>query len=292
MLPALGILAALALARAAYPRAIERRQRRRRPLDADGVVRGASSITLERPGAPAVLLLHGGGDTPQVVAGLAEFLHSNGYAVRAPLLASHGREVSELARADATEWHRQVEEELLALRQTHDSVSLVGLSVGGALALHAAATHPGVQSLVLFAPYVAVPDFVRRLADTSRWWGWSVPYFSSMGERSIHDPAAAAKTLGHGILTPAMLRALRDVADAARDALPRVKAPTLVVQSREDNRISAEDAEGAFLRLGAPVKKFVWTQGAGHVITVDFGYQRVFDLARGWLDAHRERSLP
>lgn len=290
MLPVVAVLGALALARAVYPYALERRQRRRRPLGPDGVILGASEYTLERPGSPAVLVLHGGGDTPQIVAGLAAHLHAHGYAVRVPLLHSHGRDVSALSSASANAWHDQVREEIGVLSREHPSVSIVGLSAGGAVALHVLADRTDIASLVLLAPYIALPPLVRRLAESADWWGWLMPYFSSLGQRSIHDRSAAERTLGHGLLTPAMLRAVRDVADAAWDALPRVRVPTLVIQSREDNRIAADDAERGFLRLGSTDKKFVWTSGAGHVITVDFGHQRVFDLTRGWLDAHRIRS--
>ncbi|HYC49997.1 MAG TPA: alpha/beta hydrolase, partial [Gemmatimonadaceae bacterium] len=147
-----------------------------------------------------------------------------------------------------------------------------------------------LDALVLLAPYLDLPPAVRQLADTSRYWGWLVPYFSSLGDKSIRDANAAAQTLGHGILTPAMLRALRDVADDAAAALPLVKAPTLIVQSREDNRIAPEIAERGFARLGAKDKRFVWTNGAGHVISVDFGHQRVFKLTADWLEAHRVTS--
>ena len=281
----------MALGRAVYPYAIERRQRRRRPLGPDGVIVGAGEMTLRHGGADAVLLLHGGGDTPQVVAALAQFLHRSGYAVRVPLLDSHGRSVRELGRVSASAWHAQVDRELAALRRDHERVTLAGLSVGGALAIRAAAGRDDLASLVLFAPYIAVPPLLRRMADTTRYWGWLMPYFSSLGHRSIHDRSAAAQTLGHGILTPAMLRALRDVADAAWAALPAVRAPTLVIQSREDNRIAAEDAELGFARLGARKKRFVWTNGAGHVITVDFGRERVFELTRRWIEAHRGASV-
>jgi carboxylesterase len=290
VLPIVAVLGALAAARALYPVAIERRQRRRLPLGPDGIIRGAREITLERTGAPAVLVVHGGGDTPQIVAGLARFLHEHGYAVRVPLLHAHGRDLHALGSASASAWHAQIHEELTALRRGHASVAVAGLSVGGAVAIRVLAERDDVSAAVLLAPYVAVPPLVRRLADTSAWWGWLLPYVSSRGEQSIHDRDAAATTLGHGLVTPAMLRALRDVADAAWDALPRVRTPSLVIQSREDNRIAAEEAERGFARLGSTEKKFVWTNGAGHVITVDFGYQRVFDLTRDWLDGHRPAS--
>lgn len=102
----------------------------------------------------------------------------------------------------------------------------------------------------------------------------------------MHDTSAAGHTLSYGKFTPAALRALSQVArDADRD-LHAVTAPTLVVQSRQDNRISGAAAERAFAKLGAAEKQLVWTDGAGHVITVDFGHERVFELTADWLERH------
>jgi esterase/lipase len=38
--------------------------------------------------------------------------------------------------------------------------------------------------------------------------------------------------------------------------------------------------------LGARDKKMVWTEGAGHVITVDYGRERVYSEVVSWLDKH------
>src|SRR5262245_44346992 len=94
-----------------HTRALERYSMQRRSLGADGVVRGGEPITLARPGAPAILLLHGGGDTPQSLRYLADFLHARGYAVSVPLLPGHGRTIRDFARMtadqliDATRMH-------------------------------------------------------------------------------------------------------------------------------------------------------------------------------------------
>jgi esterase/lipase len=58
------------------------------------------------------------------------------------------------------------------------------------------------------------------------------------------------------------------------------------VQSREDPRISPAVAEFALNELGAKEKKIVWTEGAGHIITVDYGRERVFSEVEKWLGAH------
>jgi len=285
----LGIAALTVLAitaRAVYPRLLEWREARRRPLGPDGIIIGAEEFTKERESGPAVLVLHGGGDTPQVVREMADVLHQHGFAVRVPLLADHGRRLSAMRAFDAMKWRQQVRREFQMLRSNHDWVGVVGLSVGGALALDLAAERDDVRALVLLAPFVAASRFVRLLAQLSRWWGPLLPYLPSLGGRSIHDPIAASRGLTHGLVTPAELRSLAEVAAFADAALSRVMAPTLVIHSHEDKRVSPVAVERAFAKLGAPDKRFVWVEGAGHVITVDYGKERVHAQAAEWMRAH------
>jgi carboxylesterase len=65
-----------------------------------------------------------------------------------------------------------------------------------------------------------------------------------------------------------------------------VRAPTLIIQSREDPRCPPEVAEFALNALGSAEKTLVWTEGAGHIITVDYGRERVFSEVERWLSAH------
>ena len=95
------------------------------------------------------------------------------------------------------------------------------------------------------APYLALRPGADRAARVSRWWGPIVPVFESSEGFSVLDPAERAKSLAYGVFTAGALRALRETVQRANDALPRVTAPTLVVQSREDNRIAVQDAERA-----------------------------------------------
>ena len=273
-------------------RRIERATAARLPLGPDGIVRGAEPIALDGPQpARAVLLLHGFGDTPQTLRYLAEDLHAHGYTVRAPLLPGHGRTLRDFRASSAEQWVDAARDELRALCARGGSVAIVGLSMGGAIAsiLAAEIADEGgdLPALVLMSPYLDASLVVRRVARWHHTLGLGTTYLVARGgERSVHDEVERAKTLSYRVTTPRLLHELVSLADRARDALGRIAAPTLIIQSREDNRIAPEVAERAQAALGARQKRLVWVEGCGHVITVDFGRERVFALVREWLGAH------
>jgi len=73
------------------------------------------------------------------------------------------------------------------------------------------------------------------------------------------------------------------VVRSARKALPQIVAPTILIQSREDNRIPPRVARWAIRQIGAARKRLVLTHGAGHIITVDYGRERVLEEIEAWL---------
>jgi len=252
----------------------------------DGIVIGGEGFTLARENAPAVLLLHGAGDTPQTLRYLAAFLHARGFHVEVPLLPAHGRSVRDFMRVRADDLTSAARAAYLGLRQTHSWTGVIGLSMGGALAVQVAGEFADLPALGLAAPYLEMPRRIARAARISWLWGPFVPLVESTEGLSIFDPEERTKNLAYGVFTAGALRALYETVRRAASASPRVKAPTLVVQSREDNRISVAAAERAFAKLGATEKRLEWISGASHVITVDFGREHVFELLASWLEKH------
>ena|ERR1043166_2843927 len=293
-MPYLLLAAAIAGAlfwRARYLRTIERRSRERRPLGADGIVVGGEGFELTRPGAPGVLLLHGGGDTPQTLRYLGDFLHQRGFSVSAPLLPAHGRTVQEFSSMSPDRLLAAARSALASLRALGggQAVGVIGVSMGGALAVQLAAEDPQIGALGLVAPYLVMPPRIERAARLAWVWGPLVPLVRSGDGVSILDPAERTRNLAYGVFSAKALAALYAVVERGDAALPRVHAPTLFIQSREDNRISVAAAERAFSRLGASDKRLVWVTGAAHIITVDYGRERVFEALAGWMD---ERLRP
>ena len=251
---------------------------------ARGIIPGAEPLALTTAGARmGVVLLHGFGDTPQTLASLAKALSADGMDVDVPLLPGHGRTLREFASSSGSEWLEAARAAHAAMRARHTHVALVGLSLGGALAAIVAADDPELAALVLLAPYVDTPPLFRVLVRVAPAISLVLPYVGGEAAQSILDPEARAQALAYGATTPRLVRELVKLADAARASLARIAAPTLYVQSREDNRITERVARHAFDVLGARTKKLEMLSGCGHVLTVDFCRERVAMLVREWL---------
>jgi len=283
---AAGLGAGLFRVRAA--RRIERDYAARRPPGPDGVVPGAEGFTLEGTNGRALLLLHGFGDTPQTLRYLAARLHAGGYTVRAPLLPGHGRGLRDFATASADDYLRLARQELASLRERLPWVGLIGLSMGGAIAARLAADGGDVRVLALLAPYLTPPRRVALVAHTAPLWSVVLPYLGgSTGDASVHDPVARAASFAYGMFPPRAVRALYATATAGRGALPSIAVPTLVVYSREDNRIPFALAETATAGLAGPTERR-WVTGCGHVITVDYCRDAVATFVLDFLARHAD----
>jgi len=252
----------------------------------DVIIAGAETIDLQGANSNGVLLLHGFGDTPQTLGLLAQDLHAAGFGVRAPLLPGHGRSVQAFLESRREQWIDFARHELAAFRQRYASVAVVGLSMGGAIACLLAAENPDLRALVLIAPYLGMRPSYRVVSAVSWLWGPLFGAVKSNSPRSIHDPVEREKNLGHGVYSGRLLYELWRLTDQARRVLPAVRTPTLLIQSKEDPRIATSIAERSLRLLGAEEKRLVLTEGAGHIITVDYGRERVFQEVCDWLESH------
>lgn len=281
-------LAALIWAQRAW-RAVRRRARfsKRFPVNAEGIIVGAEPRFLAASRSHALLLLHGYNDSPQSLGGIAERVHAAGWTVSVPLLPGHGRSLEAWDAWRADEVLHLIREEYARLRERHSVVVVGGLSMGGALACWLAA-EAEVDGVVLYAPMLFTPRGMQVAVSTARLWDLVTAHLSGGGGRSILDPEAQRRIIAYGCSTRASLEALEVIAEGAAPRLGFVKAPLLFVQSRDDNRLPEDQSMHALTRIGSAEKTVVWVQGAGHVITVDRGWEGVATTTVEWLSKHFE----
>lgn len=262
----------------------EQRFRLRFPADDAGIVIGAQPRTYAAPGGRALLLIHGYNDSPRSLDDIARRLHDRGWTVRLPLLPGHGRSLEAWDAWTAQEAIALVRDEYDALRATHHTVVIGGLSMGGALAAWIAA-EAEPEALLLFAPMLFVPRPMEVAVSTARVWGAVTKYLAGGGGRSIRDPAAQRQQISYGCSTRRSLEALETIARGVTVRLGFVRAPLLFFQSTDDNRLPQDQSRRALTRIASADKTLHWVSGVGHVITVDHGWELIADEVGRWLDA-------
>lgn len=272
------------LRRRALEQAFEARFGHRR--NAQGVIAGAESFTLNGHGRRAIVLLHGYNDSPQTMRAPAAALHAAGWTVYVPLLPGHGRSLRAFADASAAQWIAAARAAVREALERHACVAVGGLSMGGAIATIMAAEEPQVAGAVLFAPFLVHSDRLGLIASAWPLLQLFTAYLTGGGAtRSVRDPSARAGLISYGCSTPRLMREIQRVVQHARAALPRVRQPVWIAQSSDDYRIPVVQAQQAFDLLASDDKHLHWTTGNGHVITVDYGYEALAAEAVRWIES-------
>ena len=102
------------------------------------------------------LLIHGISDTAYSLKDIAEFLNSECVLTRAMLLPGHGTRPGDLLQVTKENWIEAVDFGIRSLKNEVDHVYIVGFSLGGLLATHAATNHTDLSGLVLLSPSLHV----------------------------------------------------------------------------------------------------------------------------------------
>lgn len=222
---------------------------------------GGSSILLVHAARTprAVVLLHGFTDSPRQFAALADSLFAQGDNVFVPRLPHHaqrGKDVGELARLTATELCRATDEAIDIAAGLGDSVVVLGLSVGGTLAVWSAEHRSEVRRAVVIAPpfeVARVPSVLERPLVNL---GSHVPNIS---RRSAPDSARPDRD--PGFATHGLAQVLRLGMAVRRDAerlLPS-RAEVLFLVNANDRTVKTApvlDLARQWDRRGVPVSVY------------------------------------
>lgn len=92
-------------------------------------------------GNSGVLLIHGFEGSPFEMKELADYLSNLDFNIVAPLLPGHGTSVDDLIKTDFSDWYSHIEKDFLKLRSVCSNVYVIGISLGGLLALKLAERH-------------------------------------------------------------------------------------------------------------------------------------------------------
>lgn len=223
-------------------------------LDARTVVFASASGSLihawmsrGRPGAGAVLLLHGVGSNRESMLGRAQFLHDAGFTVLAPDFQAHGESPGDHITFGA----RESLDAAAAMAYLHEiapseRVGVIGVSMGGAATL----LGPGPIAANAFVLESVYPTIRDAVSDRLATWFWPL---SAVG-RWFTSPLINVVGSETGV-TEAELQPI--------DRIGRIRAPLLLISGTADPYTPLAEAESLYAR--APGRKSFWAViGAGH----------------------------
>lgn len=183
-------------------------------------------------GPTGVVLCHGFTGTPQSLRPWAEHLADAGLTVDLPLLPGHGTTWKEMARTGTDDWFATVEQALHRVRADCDDVFVMGLSMGGCLALRLAEVHASAfRGIVLVNPSLAIENKALFFAPLLKRF---LPSTKGLAD-DIKKPGA--REIGYDRVPIAAAATLPKLWNATRRGLGSITAPILVYRSPQDHVI-------------------------------------------------------
>jgi carboxylesterase len=222
-------------------------------------------------GEVGVLLCHGFTGSPQSLRPWAEYLAERGLTVSLPLLPGHGTRWQDMQLTGWQDWYAELDRALRELLERCEQVFVLGLSMGGALALRLASKHGrAISGIVVVNPAIKVHGavayalpVVRHLVPTSK--GLTSDIAKEGADEVGYDrvPLHAAHSL----------RNLFKLVDAA---LPQVNQPLLLLHSAVDHVVPPADSARILGRVSSADVREVLLEQSYHVATLDYDAERIF----------------
>lgn len=235
---------------------------------------GAEPFELEGDGSIGALLVHGFTGSPAEMRDLGEALAVDGVGSGAPLLRGHGTHPNDMLEYRYVDWIADVEAGLDHLLERHERAVLVGLSMGGTLALNVAARRshdPRLIGIVAMCAPLVLDDwrlpFVRLASPLLRWRSW--------GEPDILDRSAWDRHVGYRRFRTRAIAELADLMRETHQRLPAIRQPVLLVQAREDHVVPPRNLEVIRSGLGSAHKEILILDNCYHIVTLDFAARQL-----------------
>jgi len=234
------------------------------------VMPGAEAFASEG-GPTGVLLCHGFTGSPQSLRPWAEYLASAGLSVSLPRLPGHGTTWQEMARTRWEDWFAEVDRAFDELQSRSDEMFVMGLSMGGCLALRLAELRgAAVRGLVLVNPsltadsklFLLVP-VLKHVVPSVRGIASDIKKPGSKETGYDRTPLKAAATL------PGLWR-------TTRQHLTELTQPMLVYRSAMDHLVGPASVKLLTSTLPAGQLEVRELEDSYHVATLDNDAEAIF----------------
>jgi carboxylesterase len=160
-----------------------------------------------------------------------------------------------------------------------DRVVVVGLSMGGLVALELAMRHPDkIAGVVTVA---AALKFSDPLSALSPMLARFVRYWPS--PESFNDPQLAKNCTNYPMFATDAFASLYRYSKDIAERLPEVSVPIRILQSKKDQIVAPESANIIYEKVSSPLREIVWFDKSGHEMMQDLEAASVLQEIMGFV---------
>ena len=222
-------------------------------------------------GPSRALLIHGFLGSPRELRPLAQELASAGVTARGVLLPGFGQDIARLKHVRAEDWLAAARAAWLETREDASRTTLIGFSMGGAVALRLAA-EAGLapDHLILLAPHWKFADrraailpvgkfFIREFKPFGRVDFDSPDMRRMLAEMApgadLDDPQVRHQLRNAATIPTHALDELRRIGVAAAASAPAVSTTTTILQGLQDTTTLPAYSRTLAARMGADLRE-------------------------------------
>jgi carboxylesterase len=239
-----------------------------------------------------VLNLHGFTSSLDCVNGLNPTIEALGLPYRMPILRGHMQTPEALIGVTWHDWYADGQAALLDLLTEVDKAVVVGLSMGGLVALQLAAEHGDqIDSIVLvaaalrfnnpLAPGMSLSFLRPVVSKLVKWWPMPPNYADkSLEEYDTNYDRAPMDAIA----------SLLEYSAYVESRLPEVHVPALILQSKADHLIQPESAQIIHDQIASTDKRIVWFEQSKHEMMRDMECGLVFETIDEYLKERTEKA--
>ena len=228
------------------------------------ILSGAEPFFL--PGGPhGALLIHGFTGVPAELLEMGQFLQKRGFTVLAVRLAGHGTKVEDLVHMTWEDWMDSVRDGFAILSGCTEKISVIGHSMGGLFAMMLASESPVCRVVSLAAPiFIAEERGIKALPTREASVGQYVP-------KALRHLKGVTPVVNYTYrrMPLVSVHELLDVVEQMKGCIDHVKAPILIMHSRNDHTAAPESADYIYEHVASREKEQVWFTESGHLLPLE-----------------------
>ncbi len=213
---------------------------------------------------------------------MGEALAGAGCTVLGPRLAHHATQPQDMFRSHWRDWYASALDGYHLLRDQCATIFVMGLSMGGTLALYLAAHQPVAGVVSMAAPS-------RPRLEAMGWrarYGRALSYLMPFLPKGVPSPTGDPGHLGYPQYPVRAIPQLAALLAEMSASLPQVTAPALIIHSHADASVPDANADYIYAHLGSAQKELLWLDRSGHILPEEVESAVVFERALAFVRAH------